>query len=219
MVFLTINVHIVYYVFHSEKLYRCLYFLQPNLNDSIWDVLWAIGITDFMIRFTVMFIKSMCLIQWKCLLPFKTRGKWYMLIENISQFYRLLLPLPRWVVFFLNDNQGLIMGLILCGVYSVIKLFQIVSKLSNVWTAFRFFFRDQYYGNYISKAELADDQCPICQECFNDPIILHCKHVFCEDCITSWFDSHPTCPMCRARITTTPPTWRDGSTSAFVQFF
>ena len=219
MLFLALNVHIVYYVFYSERLYRCLYFMPPELENTVWAVLWAVGITDFMVRFGVMFIKCLCIIQWKCLLPYKSRGKWYMLLENLSHFYRVLLPFPRWISFFMEDNQGLIMGLLLCGIYVSIKLFQVFSKVSELWAVVRFFFRDQYYGTAVSKTELTDTQCPICQEEVEDPIMLHCKHVFCDVCITSWFDRHPTCPMCRARITTTPPIWRDGSTSALVQFF
>lgn len=219
MVFIAINVHIVYYVFHEQELYKCLYFSQPNLENNIWNVIWAVGITDFMIRFLVMFVKSGCVLQYKCLIPYKSRGKWYMLLEHVSQFYRILVPTTRWTEFFLTDTQGLMMGLLLCGIYAFIKLFQVFSKGTEVLQAVRFFVRDQYYGSVISVSELSDVQCPICQEDMESPLKLHCKHVFCEECITSWFDRHPTCPMCRARITTTLPVWRDGSTSAFVQFF
>lgn len=219
MLFLALNVHIVYYVFHKEHLYRCLYFMSPVLDNTVWDVMWAVGITDFMVKFVVMLVKCVCVIQWRCLVPYKTRGKWYMLLENISHFYRILLPFPRWISFFMEDNQGLIMSLVLCGAYIVIKVFQVFSKVRKLWQVVRFFFKDQYYGTLVSKSELSDSQCPICQEDIEEPIMLHCKHVFCDECITSWFDRHPTCPMCRARITTAPPIWRDGSTSAFVQFF
>lgn len=219
MVFLALNIHIVYFVFQKEQLWKCLYFMGPAVDNTVWDVLWVVGITDFMVRFGVMFIKCLCIIQWRCLVPYKCRGKWYMILEQVFHFYRLLLPYPRWIAFFLADDLGLLMGLILCGFYTVIKLFQVFAKISELWGALRFFCRDQYYGSSVSKSELTEMQCPICQEDMENPIVLHCKHVFCEDCITSWFDRHPTCPMCRARITTTPPIWRDGSTSAFVQFF
>ena len=219
MAFLALNVHVVYYVFHSEKLYRCLYFFSPEIGNTLWDVLWAVGIIDFMVRFAVMFLKCLCIVQWRCLVPYKSRGKWYMLLEHIAQFYRTLLPAPRWLSFFLSDNQGFTMGLTLSAIYTVIKLVHIFSRFTELCAALRFFFRDQYYGNSVSHSELTDTQCPICQEEVEDPIRLHCNHVFCEGCITSWLDRHPTCPMCRARITTQPPIWRDGSTSAFVQFF
>ena len=30
--------------------------------------------------------------------------------------------------------------------------------------------------------------------------MLHCKHIFCEDCVATWFDRDTTCPMCRAKV-------------------
>ena len=27
--------------------------------------------------------------------------------------------------------------------------------------------------------------------------MLHCKHIFCEECVATWFDRDTTCPMCR----------------------
>lgn len=36
----------------------------------------------------------------------------------------------------------------------------------------------------------------ICQEKMHAP----CKHVFCEDCVSEWFPSERTSPLCRALI-------------------
>jgi hypothetical protein len=30
--------------------------------------------------------------------------------------------------------------------------------------------------------------------------MLQCKHIFCEDCVSTWFDRDTTCPMCRAKV-------------------
>lgn len=30
------------------------------------------------------------------------------------------------------------------------------------------------------------DLCAICQEKMHAPIILRCKHIFCEDCVSEW---------------------------------
>lgn len=32
----------------------------------------------------------------------------------------------------------------------------------------------------------AGDLCAICQEKMNAPILLRCKHIFCEDCVSEW---------------------------------
>ncbi|CAF1909080.1 RING-H2 finger protein ATL11 [Brassica napus] len=47
-------------------------------------------------------------------------------------------------------------------------------------------------------------ECPICLNEFEDAEILRlvpkCCHVFHTDCIDAWFQSHATCPLCRANL-------------------
>jgi E3 ubiquitin-protein ligase RNFT1 len=39
------------------------------------------------------------------------------------------------------------------------------------------------------------------QEAFTRPLMLSCKHVFCEACISEWHQREQrTCPMCRAVV-------------------
>ena len=61
--------------------------------------------------------------------------------------------------------------------------------------------------------EILDDEpdvCPICSEPCCHPAMVNrrgCKHMFCHLCIHAWMDqcrvrgSVPTCPLCRAEIT------------------
>ncbi|KMZ65528.1 hypothetical protein ZOSMA_31G01160 [Zostera marina] len=46
----------------------------------------------------------------------------------------------------------------------------------------------------------AGDLCAICQEKMHAPILLRCKHIFCEDCVSEWFERERTCPLCRALV-------------------
>ena len=55
--------------------------------------------------------------------------------------------------------------------------------------------------------ELADQKCPICQDSIQDPVSLSCFHIFCGECLMSYFKSRLTsirttalCPMCRTAI-------------------
>lgn len=41
-----------------------------------------------------------------CLFCFFHQGKYYLLLENISQFYRILTPIPLWYTYFTNYNFG-----------------------------------------------------------------------------------------------------------------
>lgn len=44
------------------------------------------------------------------------------------------------------------------------------------------------------------DSCPICYEEIGYGIQLRCKHVYHNDCISKWFNTNTTCPMCRYDI-------------------
>lgn len=38
----------------------------------------------------------------------------------------------------------------------------------------------------IFQVVAAGDLCAICQEKMHVPILLRCKHIFCEDCVSEW---------------------------------
>jgi hypothetical protein len=39
------------------------------------------------------------------------------------------------------------------------------------------------------QALAAGDMCAICQEKMHVPVLLRCKHIFCEDCVSEWYCS------------------------------
>lgn len=39
---------------------------------------------------------------------------------------------------------------------------------------------------YLMQVNAAGDMCAICQEKMHAPILLRCKHIFCEDCVSEW---------------------------------
>lgn len=39
---------------------------------------------------------------------------------------------------------------------------------------------------YFFQVNAAGDLCAICQEKMHAPILLRCKHIFCEDCVSEW---------------------------------
>ena len=45
-----------------------------------------------------------------------------------------------------------------------------------------------------------DKECTICKT-HNINLQTNCKHNFCTECISEWYDLHKTCPYCRADIT------------------
>lgn len=48
--------------------------------------------------------------------------------------------------------------------------------------------------------KISTDMCPICYEEIGSGIQLKCEHVYHSDCISKWFDTKTTCPMCRYDI-------------------
>lgn len=60
--------------------------------------------------------------------------------------------------------------------------------------------------------------CPICHDSFTSPTRLSCSHVFCEECVSTWFDRGMTCPMCRAKVVD-DPSFRDGELTSFIHSF
>ncbi|XP_078719000.1 E3 ubiquitin/ISG15 ligase TRIM25-like [Lampetra fluviatilis] len=50
-----------------------------------------------------------------------------------------------------------------------------------------------------SKDQLENElTCPICFQYYRDPVILHCKHSFCRECILKTWEHGPSnCPHCR----------------------
>ncbi|XP_026162063.1 nuclear factor 7, ovary-like [Mastacembelus armatus] len=45
-----------------------------------------------------------------------------------------------------------------------------------------------------------DLTCSVCQDIFNDPVLLKCSHSFCNDCVKRWWKGKQIhlCPMCKA---------------------
>ncbi|XP_028984337.1 nuclear factor 7, brain-like [Betta splendens] len=42
-----------------------------------------------------------------------------------------------------------------------------------------------------------DLTCPVCQLIFTDPVLLHCSHSFCRDCLQKSSQVNKKCPLCR----------------------
>ncbi|KAK0162821.1 hypothetical protein PV327_006566 [Microctonus hyperodae] len=75
-------------------------------------------------------------------------------------------------------------------------------------------------GTSPTKEELAASGgvCVICHEEYSTPVRLHCNHIFCENCVSTWLDRERTCPLCRTAITD-DPVYRDGHTTHFIQIY
>lgn len=225
--FLTASSLLLYNTFHSQSLYFSLIFLPPNIDPiGFWDVLWIVGIADFILKFLCLGFKCLVLLVPLPLMSFKSRSQWYMVIEEVGQFHRSLVPLPVWFRYLIGDkeSEGFMiwtLGILLSLIYFILKLLEVYGQWSSFRSTVQSFFHKQLYGIAASQHQCSDagEICPICQAEFREPVLLTCQHVFCEECISLWFNREKTCPLCRTVILDHVQAWRDGATSTHLQVY
>ncbi|XP_077417656.1 E3 ubiquitin-protein ligase RNFT2 isoform X1 [Vanacampus margaritifer] len=222
--FLSGNVAYIYYAFSQEELHNSLMFSKPNLEGfDFFDLMWAVGITDFVLKFVTIGLKCFVLFLPGILLAFKSRGKFYLLIEELSQLFRALVPIQLWYKYIMGEepSAGYFLGAALIIIYSVCKSLDICSRASALRKALVLLCRSQSYGVRAGSQQCSEagDVCAICQADFREPVALLCQHVFCEECVSSWLDRERACPLCRATVVETLRCWKDGTTSAHFQIY
>lgn len=220
--FLILNIFILYYVFSDQKLWRILFFQMASVQDiSVWTLLWCVVMTDYIIKFLTVISKSLLAMLQPLCKNYRRRGKYYLLMESISQLYRQVVTVVPWL-YYLNDSTRTSMwfAFITEAVYLGFKGWSVWGSVQFVFSSFQRFQSNTSFGTKPSSSDILErgSQCPICQDTVNEPVMLPCKHIFCEQCVTIWFDREKTCPMCRAEITTESPMWKDGNTSSHLQW-
>jgi len=220
----------IHFVFEDAKLYLLTIFLPSGNVESFSELLWIVAVNDFILKFVAVIFKLIIVMLPGNFLPYRKRGNCFLFIEMSSQMHRSLVPIQVWLTYLLegglpgtNSEKKIpskVIGVILTAMYMVIKG-KLILKDAMAWKiAASRFWQNIQYGMSPSMEDLktCGGICPICHDNLKDATMLHCKHIFCEECVATWFDRERTCPMCRAQITE-DPAWRDGSTSQFIQLF
>ncbi|KAB1201028.1 RING finger and transmembrane domain-containing protein 2 [Morella rubra] len=175
----------------SKDLLYPFVLIPPKTIPPFWHAVSTIMVNDIMVRQAAMALKCMLLIHFK-----NSRGRDYhkqgqilTLVEYLLLLYRALLPTPVWYRFFLNKEYGSLFSSITTGLYLTFKLTSIVEKVQSLFAALRALsHKEVYYGSYATSEQVnsAGDLCAICQEKMHAPILLRCKHIFCEECVSEW---------------------------------
>ncbi|XP_048139108.1 RING finger and transmembrane domain-containing protein 2 isoform X2 [Rhodamnia argentea] len=221
----TLHIVGVYWWYRNDDLLYPLIMFPPKGIPPFWHAMFVIVVNDTLARQAAMVIKCLLLIYFKNSRGrnYRKQGQMLTLVEYLLLLYRALLPTPVWYRFFLNKEYGSLFSSLMTGLYLTFKLTSVVEKVQFFFTALKALSRkDIQYGAYATAEQVnaAGDLCAICQEKMHAPILLRCKHIFCEDCVSEWFERERTCPLCRALVKPADlRSFGDGSTSLFFQIF
>lgn len=215
----------VYWWYRNDGALYPLLMLPPKAIPPFWHAIFMIMLNDIMVRQAAMSVKCLLLIYYKNSRGhnFRRQGQMLTLVEYTMLLYRALLPAPVWYRFFLNKDYGSLFSSLTTGLYLTFKLTSVVEKVRSFLAAVKALsHKEVHYGSYATKEQVnaAGDLCAICQEKMHSPILLQCKHIFCEECVSEWFERERTCPLCRALVRPADlQSFGDGSTSLFFQLF
>uniref|UniRef100_A0A5B7A4L0 Putative RING finger and transmembrane domain-containing protein 2-like n=1 Tax=Davidia involucrata TaxID=16924 RepID=A0A5B7A4L0_DAVIN len=226
-IFIVFMLHVigVYWWYRNDDLFYPLFMVPPKAIPPFWHAIFVIMVNDTMARQAAMALKCMLLMYYKNGRGhnFRRQGQMLTLVEYTLLLYRALLPTPVWYRFFLNKDYGSLFSSLTTGLYLTFKLTSVVDKVCSFVAALKALSRKEvHYGTYATMEQVnaAGDLCAICQEKMHAPILLRCKHIFCEDCVSEWFERERTCPLCRALVRPADlRSFGDGSTSLFFQLY
>ncbi|KAL6099141.1 rnft1 [Pungitius sinensis] len=227
LLFLVSSSLLLYYTFLDEALHHCLIFLSPTIEPlGFWEVLWAVGITNFIIKFISMGIKCLILLLPSSLVTYRTQGRWVMLSEELGQVHQATAPFPLWFRYLVTYQEtdgtpGLTLGVLLALLYLILKLLGLYGQGALFLKTMRILVKGEHTGSAATRGQCneAGDICPICQGEYREPRALLCQHIFCDECIALWFNREKSCPLCRTVITEKVYKWRDGATSPHLQIY
>ncbi|KAK9124804.1 hypothetical protein Sjap_014406 [Stephania japonica] len=215
----------VYWWYRNDDILYPLVMLPPKTIPPFWHAIFIIMVNDTMVRQAAMIFKCILLMYYRNSRGrnYRKQGQMLTLVEYLLLLYRALLPTPVWYRFFLNKEYGSLFSSLTTGLYLTFKLTSVVEKVQSFFAALKALSRKEvHYGSYATSEQVnaAGDLCAICQEKMHAPILLRCKHIFCEDCVSEWFERERTCPLCRALVKPADlRSFGDGSTSLFFQLF
>lgn len=221
----SLHVFGIYWWYRNDDVLYPLLMVPPRTIPPFWNAIFIIMVNDTLVRQAAMVLKCMLLIYYKNSRGrnYRRQGQLLTLVEYLLLLYRALLPAPVWYRFFLNKEYGSLFSSLMTGLYLTFKLTSVVEKVQSFITALKALSRkDIHYGSYATSEQVvaAGDLCAICQEKMHAPVLLRCKHIFCEDCVSEWFERERTCPLCRALVKPADlRSFSDGSTSLFFQLF
>lgn len=182
----------------------------PNLLEIIF-------VTNCLTKLITMICKILMILLPSKILIFRKRGKYYHFIELTSNLYYSIIIIQPWISYLgeIYDGFYKIVGIVFSCIYLLDK-FRSVLVLFNFWKeSLRALMRNVTFDP-ISENVYVDSMCSICRDNYEEPTMLKCKHVFCDECIVRWVEeTSQVCPMCRHPIDYSVR-WINGETSMYI---
>jgi hypothetical protein len=218
------HISLLYFFLMKYQPWYYLAFMTPTKQHlDFWNSLFFVVVTDCVLKLTSMIIKCFVVIVIGPMkfIPNAIKGRIYANIETLFYTYRCCLPLPVWIRYLFGPTYHIAFSILVTGIYSIFKLRSILDSIWKSLLALKALFSTTApFGRYATREEVleADDSCSICQDEFKKPISLNCGHLYCEECISTWFSSQSgmTCPICRAKQPETQLKYVDGSSNLGV---
>ncbi|KAK3522216.1 hypothetical protein QTP70_032802, partial [Hemibagrus guttatus] len=181
--FLLASSLLIFYTFQMDSLYYCLILINPQVEPmDIWEVLWTVGVTSFIVKFLFMGLKCLILLLPTCVMVYRRRGQCYMFIEELGQFYQLITPVPPWFHYLLTSKMvdgsvGVTMDILLALLYIILKLLELYSQWGSLQNTVQNFLTYEVNGAPATQSQCcsAGDLCHICQSKFKQPRVLLCQ--------------------------------------------
>lgn len=181
--------------------------LQTAGPQDLLPTLWQVVINDSLYSLMCTAFKSFLVGMLFASLPPSTLTPYLDLLTTSLYIYRILLPIPLWVSYFMHiDGAPRALTYIFPSLYLLPKLGAIALLLATAFKLTqRMYSGDLGFGIRVPVPTNGDTLCSICHDTLQGPVQLTCKHLFCEQCISQWLAKEKTCPMCRATLPNAAP--------------
>ena len=83
----------IYFVFLDDVLVLSAFFIPPSAVATFHDLLWIVGVNDFVLKFLAVLAKVVVTVLPASVLQYQKRGKYFLFLEVSSQLHRQLAPL------------------------------------------------------------------------------------------------------------------------------
>uniref|UniRef100_A0A0K0E9W5 RING-type domain-containing protein n=1 Tax=Strongyloides stercoralis TaxID=6248 RepID=A0A0K0E9W5_STRER len=162
----------------------------PPINIS--TTLFVTFVTDLFFIDIILILKMVI-----SLLPYIKQHKirsMYQWIEMTGKIYAHILPMAQWLVYF----ESIFLQIL----YISLKINFSSVVIYDFWMCTKTIISHTPFPSTKPSPEDIDkdSQCGICYSNFTNPLKIECNHIFCKECISTWFDRKDTCPLCRTLI-------------------